>query len=235
MLTVAQRCADWFIMREFRLTSTSAASILLKCPEYRECMGLRKPHAWRNPPSNSSYESPSEILETLSKDWFSRNRSVEDMLRGTVNEDAVLNASSQLSFIDSIYKIGMVCHKNRPWLGASVDCMAVFDYNVCKPDYFPESEERDLCLAPVEIKTAIGRDFVARGTNVASADLLICDMDTDVFKQRVPRERIAQLVHHCISCNMRWVFYVHASESQILYVILARCNRALFPLCICPR
>ena len=85
-------------------------------------------------------------------------------------------------------------------------------------------------MVPVEISTAIGRDSVARGTNAASADLLICDMDTDVFKQRVPREHISQLVHHLISCNMRWVFYVHASGSQILYVVRARCNRSLFSL-----
>ena len=36
------------------------------------------------------------------------NRSTGDMLRGTVNEGAVLNAFLQLSFIDSVYKIGMV-------------------------------------------------------------------------------------------------------------------------------
>ena len=82
---------------------------------------------------------------------------------------------------------------------------------------------------PLKLRRRLG-DSVARGMNVASADLLICDMDTDVFKQRVPREHIAQLVHHCISCNMRWVFYVHASKSQILYVVLTRCNRALFSL-----
>ena len=108
--------------------------------------------------------------------------------------------------------------------------MAVFDYNICKLDCSPDPEERDLCVAPVEVKTAIGRDFGARGTSVESADQLICDIDTDTFKQRVPGKHIAQLVHYCISCNMTWVFYVHTSESQILYVVMARCNRALVSL-----
>ena len=82
------------------------------------------------PPSNSSYESLSDILEIFSKGWFSRNTSTKDMFRGTVNEDAVLNAFSQLFFVDPVYNIGIVCHKNRPWFVSSVDGMEVFDYNV---------------------------------------------------------------------------------------------------------
>ena len=35
VITTGQRCADWFVMREFRLTSTAAAKFLLRFPRYR--------------------------------------------------------------------------------------------------------------------------------------------------------------------------------------------------------
>lgn len=75
VLTVAQRCAEWFAMREFRLTSTSAMKPLLKHPEYREVMRLL--------PLYAQPHSPSDNLQTLAKGWFDTTRSKEDMLRST--------------------------------------------------------------------------------------------------------------------------------------------------------
>lgn len=77
-MTVSQRCADWFALRRFRLRYTAAGSLLLKCEEYREFMKL--------PAFDIPEPEPTEVLETLSKGWFTSNRSTDDMLPGTATE-----------------------------------------------------------------------------------------------------------------------------------------------------
>ena len=38
VLTVRQRCADWFVMRQFPVTATIISRIVTSCPELREKM-----------------------------------------------------------------------------------------------------------------------------------------------------------------------------------------------------
>ena len=66
VITTGQRCTDWFVMGEFRLTSTGATKFLLRFPRYRIATGL--------PPTEPLSDSPSQILGTLSKSWFSTSR-----------------------------------------------------------------------------------------------------------------------------------------------------------------
>ena len=77
VLSAEQRCADWFVMREFRVKSTCAAKYLLRFPKYRIATEL--------PPAAPLSDFPSQILETLSKSWFSTSGSKEEMTRSTVN------------------------------------------------------------------------------------------------------------------------------------------------------
>ena len=47
---------------------------------------------------------------------------------------------------------------------------------------------------------------------------------SDKFKEHVPKEHAAQIVHHCVALDMKSVLYVCASESQILYSVLTVCK-----------
>ena len=219
ILTIAQSCADWFVLRKFRLTSTAAATLLLKCDAYRHYMSL--------PPSDATEPSPLEILESLSKGWFSSTRSTEDMIRGTVNEDAVLACFRKQSYIEDVFKFGMFCHRLNVWLRCSLDDIAIF-----RSDVFPttESDDNDApcsLVAVVEIKTVISNDAVARATRFATPDLNFCDINSEDFRERLPKEHAAQLVHHCATADAMYFFYICATESQILYSVLSACPREL--------
>lgn len=40
LLTIGQRCADWFVLRQFRVTGTNAGLILMSNGEVRSALGL---------------------------------------------------------------------------------------------------------------------------------------------------------------------------------------------------
>jgi hypothetical protein len=40
VLTLGQRCADWFVLRQFRITGTNASNILMKVNTVRSCLRL---------------------------------------------------------------------------------------------------------------------------------------------------------------------------------------------------
>lgn len=103
----------------------------------------------------------------------------------------------------------------------------MFDYSICKPNYSPGAQELDLRVAAVEIKKAVGRETVGRGTIPATPDLIICETRLDEFTQQILKEHAAQIIHQCFSCNMKWVFYIQATESQVMYVLLIACTTPL--------
>lgn len=39
-LTVGQKCADWFVMRQFRVTETNAGKTILSNNNFRSCDGI---------------------------------------------------------------------------------------------------------------------------------------------------------------------------------------------------
>ena len=59
------------------------------------------------PASDVPELEPREVLEMLSKGWFTSNRSTDDMLPGTSNEEAVLAAFKLEIYIENIFKVGM--------------------------------------------------------------------------------------------------------------------------------
>lgn len=52
-------------------------------------------------------------------------------------------------------------------------------------------------------------------------------MLSESFQEHVPKEHAAQIVHYCVALDMKWVLYVCASESHILYTLLTICNSAM--------
>ena len=184
-------------MREFRLTPTCATKYLLRFSEYRIATGL--------PPATPISDSPFRILETLSKSWFSTSRSTEEMTRGTVNENAVINTIGNHVYVDSVHGVGMLCNKERSWIAASPDAIADFDLNACYANYFPSDEPKNVSIALVEIKTAVARAAFGARTNIAFTALILYEMDTNVFRAQVPKEHAAHIFHHqCLLAISGW-------------------------------
>lgn len=102
-LTIGQRCADWFVMRQ-RITGTIAGKILLQSSSVREILGLP-------PQADSEPSRPAALLKDLSNMWFSSIRSTEAMMRGSCNEGAVISALKSKSFIKDVHEVGMMARK----------------------------------------------------------------------------------------------------------------------------
>ncbi len=86
-----------------------------------------------------------DLLRSLLKSWFNRSRSTEPMVIGAQNEDAVLLALSQKSYVDKIYDCGLLESNKLPWLAASPDDIVVLS------GFIPNVQQ----LAVVEVKTRV--------------------------------------------------------------------------------
>lgn len=97
VLTQGQRFADWFTLRQFRVTGTLSGNILL---QDASLMGYPTK-------TTVSENNPAKILSVLTASWFSSARSTEPMMRGTANEKAVLRALQRKNFISAVFECGM--------------------------------------------------------------------------------------------------------------------------------
>lgn len=84
ILTLGQRCADWFLMRQFRVTGTNAGQLLLWRADVRELLGVTY--------SSTLEERGLEgLFERLYRGWFSAMDSWGTMMSGTASDSAVLS------------------------------------------------------------------------------------------------------------------------------------------------
>lgn len=108
VLTKCQRCADWFVLRQFRITGTIAGRILLTDSVIRSKIGR-----------STDLETPmttADCFKRLVSSWISSARSTEHMMRGTRNEGNVINALRGKPLVRQIHECGMIAHKQEPWL-----------------------------------------------------------------------------------------------------------------------
>ena len=113
MLKIDQRCADWFVLRQFRVTGTSAGKILSNNNEVRNSIGMDSNVA------QSTEQALQKILQSFLKTWFSSSRSNEPMMRGTANESEIIASLASWDFVQCLYVCGMLARKGDDWLGCS--------------------------------------------------------------------------------------------------------------------
>ncbi|CDF37457.1 unnamed protein product [Chondrus crispus] len=166
VLAVGQRCADWFVLRQFRLTGTSAGTILLTDSTVRECVGL---------PQRQGFDeiTLSERLKSLSQTWFGASRSTEAMKRGSMNERGVFAALSSKPFVQAVYECGMLSRADADWMACSPDGIALIDTGQLgiSEDVAAHSW---MDLASVEIKTNVGVSSLDRAIGMETVDVKTC-------------------------------------------------------------
>jgi hypothetical protein len=119
-LTLGQRCADWFVLRQFRATSTTASDVLKRDEAIRERMNFDdRPHL--EPKDAQAH------LYCLATSWFSKKQSTEAMMRGTKNEEAARKAVETMSFIDGVFHCGMVALTETPSIACSPDAVCIIN------------------------------------------------------------------------------------------------------------
>jgi hypothetical protein len=68
VLTVGQRCDDWFVLRQFRITGTKAGKILMASESVRAWLGLQSSAHVSEP--SGPIEEESMLLSFLASSWF---------------------------------------------------------------------------------------------------------------------------------------------------------------------
>jgi hypothetical protein len=133
-LTHAQRTAEWFTLRQFHVSATMASRIL----------------------GTTQDKTDSELLQLLIDSWFSRARSTSDMVAGTKNEDAILDAFLQHPNVKNLFECGLLESKDTPWLAASPDAIAVLQLE----------HDQNFTVAVVEIKTRVSHQRIAAAESI---------------------------------------------------------------------
>ena len=209
VLTVGQRCADWFVMRQFRVTATVGSRIITCCPALREAVGYEPKKV------PFSISEPSELVKGLCKSWFTTTRATEAMMRGTMNENAVLNYLRRRSYTKSLFSVGILSLKDHPWLASSPDAILMLDLSKIEGPF----HDNQVIPCTVEIKTSVSSTNMQQLTSLATKDLVVMDYTNDDIKKYIPEEHLGQIIHQAITANVSACIYVAASESQAIYTI----------------
>ena len=218
VLTVDQRCADWFVLRQFHITGTVAGTILMNNPETLSHLGIKDVECHER--------TMAESFQLLAASWISTSRSTEGMMRGTVTENAAMNAIRSKPFVRAIFPCGMFGDKQYPWLACSPDGVALIDLH---QKAFNTTGDTDplLHVCSVEIKTSIAPSSLSTAVSNASVDLLCIEMGTFAFLDRVPRVNIGQILQQMVVLRVSYVLYVVCSEVALLSCTLINAPSAI--------
>ena len=223
VLTIGQRCADWFILRQFRITGTVAGKLLSRDEGYKGVVGQSQ-HAIQNE------LTPCEQLNSLSRSWFGHFRSTEAMMRGTSNEAAALRALSAKPFVKAVFECGMIAKADIPWMACSPDGVAIIDTSNLTFLGSPIAEESNEFIASIEIKTCIAESSLDRAIGRATVDTICCTVGDDQFSRYIPKEHMGQIIQQMIVLSLNHTIYVCAAEVGLMYVAIVYCPRGVINL-----
>lgn len=229
-LTLGQRCADWFVLRQFRVTGTMAGSILLNNEEVNVYLGTT------NGESSIQRNTAEEWFEKFQSSWFSSKVSTESMMRGTVNEPAVMSALAALDFVDSIFDVGMMAIRDAKYLACSPDAVAFLTLSklasvVVEPENVLVVGAERFIIAVVEIKTKVASTTLGEVMILATPDLVYCELGDDDFRKYVPKAHMGQVLHQAVVLKLQFILYVNAAETGLLYCVLIRCPMYVIERC----
>lgn len=214
--TIGQRCADWFVQRQFKITGTTAATILSKNSMYRSTLGL--------PSIEDDPFSDSQWFNLFCVSWFSSKCSTEEMKRGTENETAVVENLKKKPFIKAVFEIGLVSKKDHPCLGCSSDGIALVHTDeaanaMLAGDGDVTIDDNNFWVATVEVKTKISPASLGSSLSLSSTDTIFCTADDEVFKRYIPHNHMAQVIQQVTVLNVKFAIYVVSSETGVLYTL----------------
>lgn len=220
-LTLAQRCADWFLLRQFRITGTNAGTILSKSTSFRQmvCLPLHQPDG----------KSQEEWFEQFYNSWFSDKVSTEPMMRGSANEAAVINFVRALQFVSDVFEIGMVATLSDPYLACSPDGIVLIRGDNTDSAFLAGNGDlsygdETLWIASLEIKTKVASTTLGGTIHLSSSDVIFCDLGDNICHQYIPPDHLSEIVVQVTVLNLTFALYVVASETGVLFVVVLRVN-----------
>ena len=129
----------------------------------------------------------------------------------------------------ALYECGMLAKKEEEWLACSPNGVALI--NLEDFGLKSGSSEDSGTLASVEIKTNVAESSLDRLMQNATVDVLSCKVREGLFLELIPREHAGQLLHQMVVMAVKYVVYVAASESGILFTAGVYCRQSNLNFC----
>ena len=137
------------------------------------------------------------------------------MMRGTVTENAAINALRAKTFIKAVFHCDMFGDKKPQWLVCSPDRLALIEINKTA-FYTSYSTEPQLHVCSVEIKTSIVDSILSTAVGNASEDLVSVEMGMPECFERVPHCHIGQLIQQINVLHVSYLLYFACSEAALM-------------------
>jgi hypothetical protein len=191
VLTKSQHTVEWFTLCTFHLSATKSGLLFI---------------------SNYDNKTDGELLNELSKSWFSRNHSTLAMV------SAVLQAFSKLNYVASIFEVGLLENKTYPWIAASPDGVAVVGF-----------QEDENVVASIEIKTRVSLEQIQQAEEIAAKyhhKLIVCDIRDETWKECIEEVHSTQMLLQLWVLRLQLAFYIFAtpgssnSNRKITYIVM---------------
>ena len=215
MLTLSQRCADWFLLKMI-ITGTMAGKIISQVKNQK-------------PPY--SHEFIHTLFQQCLDSWFSRHKSSSAMKAGTLNEEPTIEKLCHERFIMRIFECGLIVDKANHCLGVSPDGIALLiDEDLEDDDAV--SEIRSYLLACVEIKTRVSENTIDAAEAALSdhGRIVKCRYGDATFKECVPANNRGQVLHQATICHFLTGVFVTAKveeeEGSIIQIVIIKFDNA---------
>ncbi|KAG7341772.1 hypothetical protein IV203_006864 [Nitzschia inconspicua] len=201
-LTTGQRCADWFLMKSMLISGTMAGEIA----QTVDLNTLRM-----------SDEGLTNLLQDCIASWFGRHKGTAMMAAGSRNEEPTIQKlRSSVKFIQVIYDVGLLRWRNNRCIGVSPDA-------VCLISVAGKTQPVPCCL---EIKSRLADTTVRRAESSATkhGSVVNCVFGDDTFKDCVPAENRAQVVHQALVTQFDYGLFVtskvQGGEGSLVQVVV---------------
>ena len=217
VITIDQRCADWFVLCQFRVTRTSAGKILCNNNEVRNIIRMDSNVA------QSTEQNLQQILQSFVRTWFSWSISSEPMMRATANDSAFIASLASRDFVQCICEIGTLARKGEDCLACSPDVVALIDLHALGMQG-EVSEGPQNHPASGSIKTCVPQISPDRTPSRATAAVVKCEVGESSFTYYNPGEHVGQLLHQIVVFRVNYDIYVSASEARVIYTAVVHCT-----------
>eukprot|EP00957_Ditylum_brightwellii_P102627 7821371-Ditylum_brightwellii.AAC.2 len=137
-------------------------------------------------------------MKSFCESWFKQFKPNTDTKKGTLNKVPAGIAFANEIFVLEVYEVGMLWHKEFPYVAVLLDGIARFMFNnICQVGCV----EIKLCV--VLNMQLLDPDAVAvHGTHVQ------CTFNNAAFKKCVPLEHRTQVIHQAFVCGFKVGVYV---------------------------
>lgn len=195
-LTSSQKCAGWFVLRQFRVTGTNAGMLLMNDRLVLEGLGM-------SPSQRAGGRTCRELFEELCTPWFSSKTSTEAMMRGSVTEVPVMEALRKIASVAWLFEVGIFERSASPFLACSADGIALLDVDSFQSgsfddDYYFYLEVKLVVPASVEIKTKVQPRSLGLALCHVSSELICCVIGDEEFQKYIPNEHIGHIIHQLL-------------------------------------